>query len=149
MLVLIALQTVLAICFAPQYNFGQILSSPAINIAQGKKIEATSTCGLNVSEEELYCKLATVPGKLAIHGLSCEHCGPSSPSENHPIEYAIDGSERWWQSPPLSRGLQYQQVNITIDLGQVIFHVYSSRHSFSCLYIRGSRHRMEVFMKAF
>ena len=37
----------------------------------------------------------------------------------HPPEYAIDGSERWWQSPPLSRGMDYNEVNLTIDLGQV------------------------------
>lgn len=117
------LHTLVALSFAPELNYGQILSSPAINIAQGKKIEATSTCGVDVSEQELFCKLATVPGKFAILGLSCDHCDPSAPSKNHPIEYAIDGTERWWQSPPLSRGLQYQQVNITIDLGQVRFHV--------------------------
>jgi len=37
----------------------------------------------------------------------------------HPAEHAIDGSERWWQSPPLSRGVKYNEVNLTIDLGQV------------------------------
>ena len=118
-LLLLLLRTFLAICFAPESNYGQILSAPAINIAQGKKIEATSTCGVDVSERELFCKLATVPGKLALEGLSCDFCDVNTPSKNHPIEYAIDGSERWWQSPPLSRGLQYQEVNITIDLGQV------------------------------
>lgn len=34
----------------------------------------------------------------------------------------VDGRENWWQSPPLSRGMQYNQVNITIDLEQE-FHV--------------------------
>ena len=119
--VLWLLHWILALCFFPQCYYAQILSFPAINIAQGKKIEATSTCGVNVSERELFCKLATPPGKLEVLGLSCDHCDPVTPSDHHPIEYAIDGSERWWQSPPLSRGLQYQQVNITIDLGQVRF----------------------------
>lgn len=32
---------------------------------------------------------------------------------------AVDGTERWWQSPPLSRGLEYNEVNVTLDLGQV------------------------------
>lgn len=32
---------------------------------------------------------------------------------------AIDGTERWWQSPPLSRGLVHNEVNVTLDLGQV------------------------------
>ncbi|EMP35831.1 Laminin subunit alpha-5 [Chelonia mydas] len=36
----------------------------------------------------------------------------------HPITNAIDGTERWWQSPPLSRGLEFNQVNVTLDLGQ-------------------------------
>lgn len=125
------LHTLVALSFAPGLNYGQILSSPAINIAQGKKIEATSTCGVDVSEQELFCKLATVPGKFAILGLSCDHCDPSAPSKNHSIEYAIDGTERWWQSPPLSRGLQYQQVNITIDLGQVRFHVLNGIYTLS------------------
>lgn len=113
------LQVFLAVGFASQSIYGQILSPPAINIAQGKKIEATSTCGEDVSEPELFCRLATVAGKFEIHGLSCGRCDPSAFSKDHSIKYAIDGTERWWQSPPLSRGLQYQRVNITIDLGQV------------------------------
>ena len=115
-LVAIVLHAFVAVIFAPQSSYGQIT---AINIAQGKKITATSTCGVGVSERERFCMLATVPGKLEILGLSCDDCEPSVPSRNHPIEYAIDGTELWWQSPPLSRGLQYQKVNITIDLGQV------------------------------
>jgi laminin alpha 3/5 len=34
----------------------------------------------------------------------------------------VDGTPSWWMSPPLSRGLQYNLVNITIDLEQE-FHV--------------------------
>lgn len=37
----------------------------------------------------------------------------------HPITNAIDGTERWWQSPPLSRNTEYNEVNVTLDLGQV------------------------------
>ena len=121
-LLAIVVPVILALTFSPQLTYGQIT---AINIAQGKKIEATSTCGVGVGEKELFCKLATVPGKFAISGLSCDYCDPLTPSSNHSIEYAIDGMENWWQSPPLSRGLQYQQVNITIDLGQVgVFAVF-------------------------
>lgn len=121
-LLAIVVLVILALTFSPQLTYGQIT---AINIAQGKKIEATSTCGVGVGEKELFCKLATVPGKFAISGLSCDYCDPLTPSSNHSIEYAIDGTENWWQSPPLSRGLQYQQVNITIDLGQVgVFTVF-------------------------
>lgn len=116
------LQAILLVSFAPKSGHGQRLSLPAINIAQGKKITATATCGEDVGEPELFCKLATVAGKLEILGLSCDHCDPSVASKNHSIQHAIDGTEKWWQSPPLSRGLQYQRVNITIDLGQVKFH---------------------------
>uniref|UniRef100_A0A673UW51 Laminin subunit alpha 3 n=1 Tax=Suricata suricatta TaxID=37032 RepID=A0A673UW51_SURSU len=42
--------------------------------------------------------------------------------KTHPVTNAIDGSERWWQSPPLSSGTQYNKVNVTLDLGQ-LFHV--------------------------
>lgn len=41
------------------------------------------------------------------------------PNKAHPVSSAIDGTERWWQSPPLSRGLLYNEVNVTLDLGQV------------------------------
>lgn len=41
------------------------------------------------------------------------------PNKAHPVGSAIDGTERWWQSPPLSRGLVYNEVNVTLDLGQV------------------------------
>lgn len=48
------------------------------------------------------------------------------PNKAHPVSNAIDGTERWWQSPPLSRGLVYNEVNVTLDLGQV-------RTSFPCV----------------
>lgn len=53
-----------------------------------------------------------------------DHCDESRPDKSHPPEYAVDGQETWWQSPPLSRGMKYNEINLTIDLGQV------------CLFIR-------------
>ena len=55
-------------------------------------------------------------------GQACDYCDPNDPTGKsiHKAEYAIDGTERWWQSPPLSRGLGYGKINITIDLGQVM-----------------------------
>jgi laminin alpha 3/5 len=50
---------------------------------------------------------------------SCDLCDPTNPERSHPPEYAIDGTENWWQSPPLSRGMKYNEVNLTIDFGQV------------------------------
>lgn len=40
-------------------------------------------------------------------------------SRAHPITNAIEGTGRWWQSPPLSRMVEHNEVNITLDLGQV------------------------------
>jgi hypothetical protein len=49
----------------------------------------------------------------------CDYCDPSQPDKRHPAQFAVDGAETWWQSPPLSRGVKYNEVNLTIDLGQV------------------------------
>ena len=54
-----------------------------------------------------------------IQGQLCDYCDAREPSQSHLPEHAVDGTERWWQSPPLSRGLQYNKVNLTISLGQV------------------------------
>lgn len=52
-------------------------------------------------------------------GQYCDICTSMNSNKAHPITNAIDGTERWWQSPPLSRGLEFNQVNVTLDLGQV------------------------------
>lgn len=57
----------------------------------------------------------------------------SDPARNHPPENAIDGTEQWWQSPPLSRGMRYNEVNLTIDLGQV-----SIKDAFACTHQEGT-----------
>ncbi|XP_015426034.1 PREDICTED: laminin subunit alpha-3-like [Myotis davidii] len=62
------------------------------------------------------------PNELAVLGQFCDYCNSQDPRKAHPVTNAIDGSERWWQSPPLSSGTRYNQVNVTLDLGQV-FHV--------------------------
>lgn len=51
----------------------------------------------------------------------CDYCDPDNPEKRHPPEYAVDGMETWWQSPPLSRGMKYNEVNLTINLGQVSY----------------------------
>lgn len=45
--------------------------------------------------------------------------GSSDLDKRHPIEYAIDGTARWWQSPTLLAGKQFEYVTITLDLKQV------------------------------
>lgn len=117
-------------CFAAPSN-GQVLTPPYFNLAVGRRITASATCGVGVSENELYCKLVGAntdkqdnPNINLIQGQVCDYCrGPAGivgdPEMMHPPEFAIDGTERWWQSPPLSRGTQYNNVNLTVDLGQV------------------------------
>ena len=103
------------------------LTPPYFNLAAvSRSIAATATCGEGISEpQELYCHLTGALGHEAsddvtlIQGQFCDHCIPTNPTKSHPPAFAVDGTERWWMSPPLSRGLQYNEVNVTIDLGQV------------------------------
>ena len=103
----------------------QVLNPPYFNLAEGRKIVASATCGEGVAEPELYCKLVGAntdkidPNINLIQGQVCDYCDPNDPKRTHSPENAIDGTEKWWQSPPLSRGNKYNQVNLTLDLGQV------------------------------
>ncbi|XP_023063546.1 laminin subunit alpha-3 isoform X2 [Piliocolobus tephrosceles] len=110
---------------------GLNLHPPYFNLAEAARIWATATCGERGPGErrprpELYCKLVggpTAPGSgHTIQGQFCDYCNSEDPRKAHPVTNAIDGSERWWQSPPLSSGTQYNRVNLTLDLGQ-LFHV--------------------------
>ncbi|XP_053570955.1 laminin subunit alpha-3 [Bombina bombina] len=116
---------------------GFSLQPPYFNLAEGAKIKATATCGEEESapgpwggeippqpRTDLYCKLVGGPTDSvnpghSIQGQFCDFCDASDPNKAHPVTYAIDGTERWWQSPPLSLGLKYNEVNITIDLDQL------------------------------
>ncbi|ODM92460.1 Laminin subunit alpha [Orchesella cincta] len=103
----------------------EVLTPPYFNLAENRRITATATCG--DEGPELYCKLVGANSETEafnniIHGQVCDYCDMNTPMMSHPPEFAIDGSERWWQSPPLSRGTKYNEVNLTIDLGQE-FHV--------------------------
>ncbi|XP_005912783.1 laminin subunit alpha-3 isoform X3 [Haplochromis burtoni] len=108
---------------------GFSLNPPYFNLAQGSGISATATCGQDEAgtpRYDLYCKLVGGPtnGLLTqnIQGQFCDYCNSVDPNKAHPVTNAIDGTERWWQSPPLSRGTVYNEVNVTLDLGQ-LFHV--------------------------
>jgi len=109
------------ICFTR----GEVLTPPYFNLAQQREITATATCGENVAVPEWFCRLTGATGeeKMAgtelIRGQYCDYCDPSKSNKGHPADYAIDGTERWWQSPPLSRGMSYNEINLTIDLAQV------------------------------
>ncbi|RWS31675.1 Laminin subunit alpha-like protein [Leptotrombidium deliense] len=108
------------LCAPPTY-----LSPPHFNLAEEKNITATATCGEGVPEPEMFCKLvgaiwydSSHAESQVVDGQACDYCFDKEPRLNHKIEYAIDGTERYWQSPPLSRGQIYESINITIDLGQ-------------------------------
>lgn len=123
----IVVLTLVAVVAPPPLVDGQALTPPNFNLAVGRQIEATATCGVGVSEPELFCKLTGAnPDKddmigtfSVIQGQLCDHCDPTDPTRAHSPSFAIDGTEKWWQSPPLSRGLQYNEITISINLGQV------------------------------
>ncbi|GAB1601049.1 laminin subunit alpha-like [Argonauta hians] len=107
----------------------QVLQPPYLNLAEKKTVHASSTCGVGDNVPELYCRLTggtpnahdnlVVSSNIEIQaGQFCEYCDSSSKGRTHPADYAVDGTENWWQSPPLSRGIEYNEVNFTIDLGQ-------------------------------
>ena len=58
----------------------------------------------------MYCTLA---------GARCGVCDSSDPGQAHPPALAIDGSDRWWQSPSLQYGPAYHTVTLTLDLRKV------------------------------
>ncbi|XP_054888860.1 laminin subunit alpha-3-like isoform X2 [Poeciliopsis prolifica] len=108
---------------------GFSLNPPYFNLAEGSRISATATCGQDEAgapRVDLYCKLVGGPTlglpTQNIQGQFCDYCNSLDPNKAHPVTNAIDGTERWWQSPPLSRGIVYNEVNVTLDLGQ-LFHV--------------------------
>ncbi|XP_051914619.1 laminin subunit alpha-5 isoform X3 [Hippocampus zosterae] len=108
---------------------GFSLHPPYFNLAEGTKITATATCGedeAGKSVPDLYCKLVGGPVSgdpgQTIQGQYCDICRQGDSDRAHPITNAIDGTERWWQSPPLSRSTEFNEVNVTLDLGQ-LFHV--------------------------
>ncbi|XP_026292152.1 laminin subunit alpha [Frankliniella occidentalis] len=105
----------------------EVLTPPYFNLAERRRVTATATCGEGTQGPELYCKLVGANADKdanmeIIQGQVCDFCDPSEPEKRHPAEYAVDGAETWWQSPPLSRGMKYNEVTLTIDLGQT-FHV--------------------------
>lgn len=69
--------------------------------------------------ESVRCCLRPCFWLIVFQGQFCDYCNAADPSKAHPITNAIDGTESWWQSPPLSMGLKYNEVNVTLDLGQV------------------------------
>uniref|UniRef100_A0A8C8DYG7 Basement membrane-specific heparan sulfate proteoglycan core protein n=1 Tax=Oryzias sinensis TaxID=183150 RepID=A0A8C8DYG7_9TELE len=97
----------------------QGLFPAVLNLATMADIKANATCGLN--GPEMSCKLVEhVPGQ-PVRNPQCTICDQESTNEyeRHPIEYAIDGTNRWWQSPSIMNGMVNHYVTITLDLKQV------------------------------
>ncbi|CAI4221509.1 unnamed protein product [Auanema sp. JU1783] len=142
---LLPLLVVLSSCRA------HVLAPIQITISHRKPIVATSTCGEVNGQpiKEVFCSLAgsnqyspysqysykddqksdndiiqemrNPREAMFLGGHGCAHCEAGT-RDAHPATAMVDGNTSWWQSPPLSRGMQYNEVNITIDLEQE-FHV--------------------------
>ncbi|KAL3982290.1 Laminin EGF-like (Domains III and V) family protein [Acanthocheilonema viteae] len=144
------LELLLIVAVRTSFTWGQVLVPPYTNLALDRKIEASSTCGeLNGQPiKEIFCQIAgssqytplnqysystgedevSVFAELKMEkqsfvqgGQMCDFCQSNS-SFAHPATNMVDGRASWWQSPPLSRGMQYNQINISINLEQE-FHV--------------------------
>ncbi|XP_031343042.1 laminin subunit alpha-1-like [Photinus pyralis] len=83
------------------------------NLATKASVSANATCG-EVGREE-FCRLAeNGRGKCGY----CDQLGQDT-TKQHSVQNVIDGSNRWWQSPALSNGPEFEYVTITFDLKQV------------------------------
>lgn len=92
------------------------------NIAPRAKLQVNATCGQQAREE--YCKTidAHPERERKPHCGFCDAHNPD-PDRRHPIENVVDSTKRWWQSPTLHEGPQYEHVTITMDLRQVNIHI--------------------------
>lgn len=89
---------------------------PVFNVAPKAILHATATCGQHAREE--YCH--TIDAHPQRHRKAkCGVCDAHDPDRMHPIDFVIDGSQRWWQSPTLNRGPEHEHITITMDLKQV------------------------------
>ncbi|KAK9712224.1 Laminin N-terminal (Domain VI) [Popillia japonica] len=75
---------------------------PAVfNVATKSVISVNATCGEGGREE--YCRMSeSSKGRCYV----CDNFSPD-PTKQHPIHHAIDGTGKWWQSPALYRGREY------------------------------------------
>ncbi|XP_050306912.1 laminin subunit alpha-1 [Anthonomus grandis grandis] len=81
------------------------------NLATKADIVANATCGSDYVQE--FCRLAE-PERCGICDENSADLG-----KRHPIINAIDGTNSWWQSPPLSYGKEFEFVSVTVDLKQI------------------------------
>lgn len=77
---------------------------------------------MSVGSSFFYCSLQLYWHFLVFRSPQCDICD-NTVGKRHPIEFAVDGSNQWWQSPTLAKGMKYEWVTITIDLRQVISYI--------------------------
>lgn len=96
-----------------QYSENVGLWPSAFNVATKALISVNATCGEGGREE--FCRISEgIRGKCGV----CDNFS-HDPGRKHSIQYAIDSSNRWWQSPSLYYGSEFEFVTIIIDLKQV------------------------------
>ncbi|XP_035736479.1 laminin subunit alpha-1-like [Vespa mandarinia] len=82
------------------------------NVAAKAEIFVNATCGED--GPETFCK-PSESSRCAV----CDSRSPD-PGKRHNISHALDSNPgRWWQSPTLARGDNYEYVTILLDLKQV------------------------------
>lgn len=116
---------ILTVCVADQgAGDSRGLFPGVVNVAAGAVVTANASCGEDGAEE--FCR-------LSFRGGACGVCDAHSPDlgKRHPPSLAVDGTSRWWQSPSLATGPQYEWVTLTLDLRQVRFHP-PAPHSVHC-----------------
>lgn len=89
---------------------------PVFNIAPKAVLYANATCGQAAREE--FCHTIDAHPQRQ-RKAKCGVCDANQTERRHPIEYVIDGSQKWWQSPTLVAGSELEHITITMDLKQV------------------------------
>lgn len=89
---------------------------PVVNVAPRAILHANGTCGQNHREE--FCHTIDAHPQRQ-RKPKCSFCDSHDADRRHPIEYVIDGSQKWWQSPTLNSGAENEYITITLDLKQV------------------------------
>ena len=87
------------------------------NLASRATITTNATCGER--GPETFCRLVEhVRRKPKKDSIQCGTCDSRSPysGERHPITHAIDGSNKWWQSPTLNNGAEFNWVTVHLTL---------------------------------
>jgi laminin, alpha 1/2 len=99
-----------------QFREDEGLFPSVLNLASRALITSNATCGEQGPER--YCKLVEHGSKREPQCGVCDSKAREA-ARRHPPELAIDGSNRWWQSPSLQNGMRFQWVTLTLDLRQV------------------------------